>query len=167
VVHKIPAAYKRAIVARVKIISNLDISEHRKPQSGKIFIRYQGKELEYRVETTPTVGGQEDAVLRILTAAEPLPLENMAFSDSDLQAFKESLSKPYGIILSAPQAPGKPRLSIRHCGTSIPRSVKYGRRKTRWRSRKGVSDKFKFIQKLGSPSRKRSVPFCEPIPMSS
>jgi type II secretory ATPase GspE/PulE/Tfp pilus assembly ATPase PilB-like protein len=106
--HNIPSVFKRAFISRIKIISNLDIAERRKPQSGKILIRYRRKKLEFRVETTPTVGGQEDAVLRILAAAKPLPLEKMGFSNRNLKTFQEFIFKPYGIILCVgPTGSGK------------------------------------------------------------
>jgi type II secretory ATPase GspE/PulE/Tfp pilus assembly ATPase PilB-like protein len=106
--HNIPSVFKKAFTSRIKIISNLDIAERRKPQSGKILIRYRRKKLEFRVETTPTVGGQEDAVLRILAAAKPLPLEKMGFSPENLKTFQQFIFKPYGIILCVgPTGSGK------------------------------------------------------------
>jgi type II secretory ATPase GspE/PulE/Tfp pilus assembly ATPase PilB-like protein len=89
-------------------MSNLDISERRKPQSGKILITSHDQKIEYRVEISPTVGGNEDAVLRILTSAEPLPLEDMGFSESNLKAFRSILKQPYGMILCVgPTGSGK------------------------------------------------------------
>ncbi len=108
VVHKISPAYKLAIISRVKIMARLDIAEHRRPQSGKILLRYEGKKVEFRVEITPTVGGNEDAVLRILAASKPLPLLQMGFSDKNRQGFEKILAKPYGIILCVgPTGSGK------------------------------------------------------------
>jgi len=108
VMHRIAAAYKNAIVARIKIMARLDIAEHRRPQSGKILLRYEGKKIEYRLEITPTVGGNEDAVLRILASSNPLPLPKMGFSQANLHAFEEVLKKPYGIILCVgPTGSGK------------------------------------------------------------
>ncbi|KIH78241.1 type II secretion system protein E [Geoalkalibacter ferrihydriticus DSM 17813] len=108
VVHKISPAYRHAVIARVKIMSRLDIAEHRRPQSGKILLRYEGKKIEYRVEITPTVGGNEDAVLRILASSKPLPLNQMGFSDSNIEEFERILTKPYGIILCVgPTGSGK------------------------------------------------------------
>ncbi|WP_429885305.1 GspE/PulE family protein [Geoalkalibacter halelectricus] len=108
VVHKIAPAYRHAVVARIKIMARLDIAEHRRPQSGKILLRYEGRKVEYRVEITPTVGGNEDAVLRILASSKPLPLDQMGFSDANLKAFEQILAKPYGIILCVgPTGSGK------------------------------------------------------------
>ena len=66
VYQRIPYLYKQAIVSRIKIMSRLDIAEKRMPQDGKIKMRYRRKEIEFRVATCPTVGGNEDVVLRIL-----------------------------------------------------------------------------------------------------
>jgi type II secretory ATPase GspE/PulE/Tfp pilus assembly ATPase PilB-like protein len=106
--HQIPATYKHAIISRIKIIAKLDIAERRRPQSGKILMRYENRKLEYRVETTPTVGGQEDAVLRILSTSKPMPLKDMGFTESSLKDFQSIISKPYGIVLCVgPTGSGK------------------------------------------------------------
>ncbi len=106
--HQIPATFKRAILSRVKIMSNLDIAERRKPQSGKILLRVDKKKIEYRVEITPTVGDQEDAVLRILSSSRPLSLKEMKFSEPNLERFKNIIAKPYGMILCVgPTGSGK------------------------------------------------------------
>ncbi|MEZ4576833.1 MAG: ATPase, T2SS/T4P/T4SS family [Desulfobacterales bacterium] len=68
----IPYSFKNAVVSRIKIMSDLDIAERRKPQDGKIaFKKYGGKDIELRVATVPTQGGAEDVVMRILAAGEP------------------------------------------------------------------------------------------------
>jgi type II secretory ATPase GspE/PulE/Tfp pilus assembly ATPase PilB-like protein len=108
IAHKIPSIHKAAIISRLKILSELDIAERRRPQSGKIMLRYEGRKIEYRIEVTPTVGNQEDAVLRILAASKPLPLDAMGFSGTNLARFKEIITKPYGIILCVgPTGSGK------------------------------------------------------------
>ncbi|MFZ2947931.1 MAG: ATPase, T2SS/T4P/T4SS family [Desulfuromonadaceae bacterium] len=108
VVHTIASTFKNSIISRIKIISGLDISEHRKPQSGKITIRYEQRKLEFRVEITPTVGGNEDAVLRLLAASKPLPIEEMGLMPYNLSRFKDILNKPYGLILCVgPTGSGK------------------------------------------------------------
>jgi type II secretory ATPase GspE/PulE/Tfp pilus assembly ATPase PilB-like protein len=90
-------------------MANLDISERRKPQDGKI--RYKlakDREIELRVATLPTAGSNEDVVLRLLTAKETLPLEALEFSSDVLQAVKELSERPYGIILCVgPTGSGK------------------------------------------------------------
>ena len=96
---EIPFLYKQAIISRIKIMSKLDIAERRMPQDGKIKMKYGRKEIEFRVATCPTVGGNEDAVLRILAASKPIPLDKMNFSDRNLNLIKDKSSKPYGLIL--------------------------------------------------------------------
>jgi type II secretory ATPase GspE/PulE/Tfp pilus assembly ATPase PilB-like protein len=108
VIHQIPPLYKKAIISRLKIMSDLDITERRKPQSGKILLKYKNNRVEYRVEITPTAGYNEDAVLRILASAKPLPLDKMDFSPFNQKAFRSMLSQPYGIILCVgPTGSGK------------------------------------------------------------
>jgi type II secretory ATPase GspE/PulE/Tfp pilus assembly ATPase PilB-like protein len=108
IAHRIDSTHKAAILSRLKIISELDIAERRRPQSGKIMLRYEGRKIEYRLEVTPTIGNQEDAVLRILAASKPLPLDAMGFSSPNLIKFREILAKPYGIILCVgPTGSGK------------------------------------------------------------
>lgn len=106
---RIPAAYRRPIVSRIKIMANLDIAERRKPQDGKIRFKLStDKEIELRVATLPTAGCNEDVVMRLLTAQGPMPLEAMEFSPGTLQALKELGEKPYGIILCVgPTGSGK------------------------------------------------------------
>ena len=96
----IPYHYKKAIVSRLKIMSDLDISERRKPQDGKIkFKKYAPLDIELRVATIPTVGGEEDVVMRILAAGEPIPLEAMGLSERNMNLLVKLISQPYGIVL--------------------------------------------------------------------
>ncbi|HET8580334.1 MAG TPA: GspE/PulE family protein, partial [Nitrospiraceae bacterium] len=106
---KIPQSYRRAIVSRFKIMASLDIAERRKPQDGKIKFNLGGnRDIELRVATVPTAGHNEDIVMRILTASEPLPLEQMGFSERNLRELKKIAGKPYGIILCVgPTGSGK------------------------------------------------------------
>lgn len=106
---RIPAAYRRAVVSRIKIMANLDIAERRKPQDGKIRIKIgSGDEIELRVATLPTTSGNEDVVMRILTAKCPLPLSRMDLSDQMISALKQVVEKPYGIVLCVgPTGSGK------------------------------------------------------------
>ena len=83
----VPGSYRNAIAARLKIMCDLDISERRKPQDGKIkFKKFGPLDIELRVATIPTAGGVEDIVMRILAAGEPLPLDKMGFSKRNLAA---------------------------------------------------------------------------------
>ncbi|MBF0224214.1 MAG: type II/IV secretion system protein [Desulfobacterales bacterium] len=97
--HKLNPAQKNAIISRLKIMSKLDIAEKRKPQSGKIVLTYNKQKIEFRLEITPTIGNNEDAVLRLLSSSKPLSLEELCLSKKNLKHFKEIISKPYGLIL--------------------------------------------------------------------
>ncbi len=105
----IPYHYKRAIVSRIKIMSDLDIAERRKPQDGKIkFKRFSPLDIELRVASVPTVGGEEDVVMRVLTSGEPLPLDAMGLNERDLSLLIKMITKPYGIVLCVgPTGSGK------------------------------------------------------------
>ena len=105
----IPAAYRRAVVSRIKVMANLDIAERRKPQDGKIRYRLgKDREIELRVATLPTAGQDEDVVLRLLTAKQPMPLDSMEFAPAILPAIQTIAEKPYGIILCVgPTGSGK------------------------------------------------------------
>ena len=97
---KIPGAYRRAIVARLKIMATLDIAERRKPQDGKIKFRLpDSRDIELRVATIPTAGGNEDVVMRILAASEPIPLDKLGMTDRNLREIRAIAAKPYGLIL--------------------------------------------------------------------
>lgn len=106
---KIPSAYRRAVVSRIKVMANLDIAERRKPQDGKIRYRLgKDREVEVRVATLPTSGQDEDVVLRLLTAKQPMPLDAMDFAPEILHAIQAIAEKPHGIILCVgPTGSGK------------------------------------------------------------
>ena len=96
----IPYTFKRAMASRIKIMSDLDISERRLPQDGKIkFKKYAPLDIELRVATIPTTGGNEDVVMRILAAGDPIPLDKMGMSERNYKVFTEMITKPYGIAL--------------------------------------------------------------------
>ena len=81
----VPASYRNAMVARLKIMCDLDISEKRKPQDGKIkFKKFGPLDIELRVATIPSAGGVEDIVMRILAGGEPIPLEKLGLSQRNL-----------------------------------------------------------------------------------
>ncbi|WP_430231054.1 GspE/PulE family protein [Nitrosomonas communis] len=106
---EIPASHRNALVTRIKIMCDLDISEKRKPQDGKIkFRRFAPLDVELRVATLPSAGGLEDVVMRILSAGEPIPLEKMNFTVRNLQELKSIISKPYGLFfVCGPTGSGK------------------------------------------------------------
>ena len=105
----IPYQYRNAIVSRLKIMSDLDIAERRKPQDGKIkFKKFGGLDIELRVATVPTQGGLEDIVMRILAAGEPIPLENLGLTKPNFENFVSVITQPYGIIfVCGPTGSGK------------------------------------------------------------
>ena len=118
----LPYSYRAAIVSRIKIMSNLDITLRRIPQDGKIkFRRPNGQEIELRVATVPTQGGVEDVVMRILAKGETMPLEAMALSERNSRELIEILAKPYGMVLVVgPTGSGKTttlHASLRHINT--------------------------------------------------
>src|SRR5690606_33059448 len=106
---EVPASYRAAIAARIKIMCDLDISEKRKPQDGKIkFKKFGPLDIELRVATIPTAGGVEDIVMRILAAGEPIPLDKMGFSPRNLEQLQAAVSKPYGLFfVCGPTGSGK------------------------------------------------------------
>jgi type II secretory ATPase GspE/PulE/Tfp pilus assembly ATPase PilB-like protein len=105
----IPFSYRNAVISRVKIMADLDIAERRKPQDGKIkFRKFGGKDIELRIATIPTSGGLEDVVMRLLAAGEPIPLNNIGFSEKNYENFLMAVTKPYGIIfVCGPTGSGK------------------------------------------------------------
>jgi len=105
----VPFSYRAAVISRIKIMSNLDITVKRLPQDGKIkFRRSNGEEIELRVATIPTQGGVEDVVMRILAKGETMPLEEMALLPRNYKEMINIISKPYGLILCVgPTGSGK------------------------------------------------------------
>ncbi|NVM25012.1 MAG: Flp pilus assembly complex ATPase component TadA, partial [Desulfobacterales bacterium] len=96
----IPYTYKSAISSRIKIMSDLDIAERRLPQDGKIkFKKYAPLDIELRVATIPTTGRNEDVVMRLLAAGEPIPLDKMGMNERDYKEFVGMIERPYGIVL--------------------------------------------------------------------
>ena len=96
----VPYQFKRALVSRIKIMSDLDITERRLPQDGKIqFKKFGGRDIELRVATLPTAGGLEDVVMRILGSGEPISLDAMGFLERNKEVFEKIIQLPYGIVL--------------------------------------------------------------------
>ena len=107
---ELPANYRNAIIARVKIMCDLDISERRKPQDGKInFAKFSPQHrLELRVATIPTNSGLEDVVLRLLASARPIPVDMLGLSEPSLKALMHAVERPYGLVLCVgPTGSGK------------------------------------------------------------
>jgi type II secretory ATPase GspE/PulE/Tfp pilus assembly ATPase PilB-like protein len=107
---ELPANYRNAIIARVKIMCDLDISERRKPQDGKInFAKFSPQHrIELRVATIPTNSGLEDVVLRLLASARPIPVDMLGLADASLKALMHAVERPYGLVLCVgPTGSGK------------------------------------------------------------
>src|SRR5882762_3245136 len=111
VLHEMLAPPKRlesAILSRLKIMSNLDIAERRLPQDGRIKLRYNTREIDFRVSTLPTIFG-EKAVLRILDKdALKLDMTQLGFDEWSLDKFNAAIHQPYGMVLiTGPTGSGK------------------------------------------------------------
>jgi len=106
---EVPAAYRQPMVTRLKIMCDLDISEKRRPQDGKIkFKKFGPLDIELRVATIPTAGGVEDVVMRILAAGEPIPLDKLGVLPSNMERLKACVAKPYGLFfVCGPTGSGK------------------------------------------------------------
>ena len=106
---EVPAAYRQPLVTRLKIMCDLDISEKRRPQDGKIkFKKFGPLDIELRVATIPTSGGVEDVVMRILAAGEPIPLDKLGILPTNMERLKGCISKPYGLFfVCGPTGSGK------------------------------------------------------------
>jgi general secretion pathway protein E len=103
-----PARLSAAVISRVKIMAKLNIAERRLPQDGRIQLRVQGKEIDLRVSTVPTMYG-ESVVMRILDKATVvLDFSVLGFSQGTLERFLEVLKMPHGVLLvTGPTGSGK------------------------------------------------------------
>ena len=97
-----------AIISRIKLMARLNIAERRLPQDGRIQLRAQGKEIDMRVSTVPTMYG-ESIVMRLLDKKSiKLDLETLGFSDYNFQKIQEQLKQPHGVLLvTGPTGSGK------------------------------------------------------------
>lgn len=104
----LPKKNQNAVIARVKIMSKLDITETRLPQDGRFKINYEGKEIDFRVSVLPITHGGK-IVLRVLDKSSlSIGLEKLGFLPKSLNTFKKSLARPYGMILvTGPTGSGK------------------------------------------------------------
>ncbi|HZD30298.1 MAG TPA: GspE/PulE family protein [Candidatus Angelobacter sp.] len=101
------------IISRIKVMSELDISERRVPQDGRFRVRYNGRSIDFRVSIMPSIHG-EDAVLRVLDKESmsekfhKLTLDVVGFNDEDLFKFRRYIKEPYGMVLvTGPTGSGK------------------------------------------------------------
>ena len=107
------------MVSRLKILAHMDIGERRRPQDGRWAMDWQGERVHYRVSSMPTVGG-EKLVLRIMRLHAQLgKMENLGYTENDLNLLRRSLRQPDGLILfTGPTGSGK-SLSLYHCLSEI------------------------------------------------
>ncbi|HSO43912.1 MAG TPA: ATPase, T2SS/T4P/T4SS family [Rhodoferax sp.] len=106
---EVPAHFRQAMVTRLKIMCDLDISERRRPQDGKIkFKKYGPVDIELRVATIPSAGSVEDVVMRILAAGEPIPLDKLGLTPHNMERVLRTIEKPYGLFyVCGPTGSGK------------------------------------------------------------
>ncbi len=106
---EVPAHFRQAMVTRLKIMCDLDISERRKPQDGKIkFKKYGPIDIELRVATIPSAGGVEDVVMRILAGGEPIPMDKLGLTPHNMERVLRTIEKPYGLFyVCGPTGSGK------------------------------------------------------------
>lgn len=107
--YEIPPTLRRAVPIRLKVMAGMNIAVRRTPQDGKISFKRPGKQpLDLRVATLPTVGGQEDVVLRILAGGKPMELEQIGLSQHNQQQLMPLIDKPNGLfIVCGPTGSGK------------------------------------------------------------
>ena len=105
---RVPSSLAPAMINRIKVMSGLRLEEHRFPQSGKIRVNYGEAVIELRVEVTPTVGRNEDVVMRILAGTTFLHIDDLDLSEANRTAILDMIAKPYGILLAVgPTGSGK------------------------------------------------------------
>lgn len=104
----LPMRVHEAIVSRVKILTNMQLDEKRKPQDGRFSAKIEDREIDFRVSTFPTYFGEKVAI-RILDPETGIKnLEDLAWSSANLKTVREGLEKPYGLILiTGPTGSGK------------------------------------------------------------
>ena len=107
-VQRSPKQIQGGIISRVKILSDIDIAERRRPQDGRMSVTYNGRKIDLRVATLPTVWG-EKVVMRILdNTTARLDLEDLGFLERNKAVYEESYTKPYGMMLvTGPTGSGK------------------------------------------------------------
>lgn len=103
-----PKQIQNGVISRLKIMSDIDISERRKPQDGRLSVMHAGRKIDLRVATLPTVWG-EKVVMRILdNSSSSMDLKDLNLLQRNFDAYKSSYTKPYGMILvTGPTGSGK------------------------------------------------------------
>ena len=107
-VMKIPPKMKDALNSRMKILTNLDISERRLPQDGRLYTKIQGKSFEFRLATLPTLHGERIVLVLHQSVHKQMNIDELGFTDSDLARFKQAIKHPSGLVLvTGPRGSGK------------------------------------------------------------
>lgn len=103
-----PKKIFNAVISRIKIMTSLDIAERRIPQDGKFQIKYEGRQIDFRVSTLPTIFG-EKVVMRVLDSSSiTMGLDVLGFEPEALSAFRRAINTPYGMLLvTGPTGSGK------------------------------------------------------------
>jgi len=106
--HRSPKNIQNGVISRLKIMAEMNIAERRVPQDGRMSVNHEGRRVDLRVATLPTVWG-EKIVLRILdTSQTQLGLDDLGFSGDNYARYRSSYTKPYGMILATgPTGSGK------------------------------------------------------------
>ena len=153
VYQEIPPPYRNPVVARLKIMAKLDISERRKPQDGKIRFPIGDRKVELRVATIPTVNGNEDVVMRVLASSKPLPLERMGMNERNLRELKRLVKEPYGLLLCVgPTGSGKTTTLHAALGAINTHERRSGRPRIRSKSHSPVCVRCRCNRRSTSPS---------------
>jgi type IV pilus assembly protein PilB len=103
-----PKSMQAAVLSRIKVMSDIDIAERRRPQDGRMSVTHAGQKIDLRVASLPTVWG-EKIVMRVLdNSTARLDLRDLSFSDRSFEVYQRAYSKPYGMILvTGPTGSGK------------------------------------------------------------
>lgn len=108
VMQQADAGIKRGVISRLKVMSDIDIAEKRKPQDGRITVNSSGRKIDIRVVTIPTIWG-EKIVMRILDSSSMVnDISSLEMTDNNEQVFRKSITKPHGLVLiTGPTGSGK------------------------------------------------------------
>ncbi|MDQ1726879.1 MAG: type pilus assembly protein PilB [Frankiaceae bacterium] len=103
-----PKSAAQAVISRIKVVSGLDIAEHRRPQDGRTRVQVDGRTLDARVSTLPALHG-ETVVIRLLTRGEDVPtIDRLGLADRELELLRRALRTPQGLVLiTGPTGSGK------------------------------------------------------------
>ena len=113
VLHQTPVSaqlnrFQAAIISRIKVMANMDIAEKRLPMDGRIGLRIQGKDIDIRVSTTPTVYGESVSLRLLQRSNDFIKLEELGMSEKDSKLIHKIIQRPNGIILvTGPTGSGK------------------------------------------------------------